>query len=106
MPSQELPLIDNGLDELLTGVDHQQCAHLMRAFDIMAERLPGVTNSTALWAIASLLAKIMAAASLDPDILDATGQRFSNMLRTAYPAQVRAMEEMRRQQDGRQRYDA
>jgi hypothetical protein len=105
MPSQE-PQIDTGLDELLSGVDHHQCAHLVRAFDIMAERLQNCTNSTALWALATLLAKILAAAALDPDVLDATGQRFSNMIRTAYPAQVKAMEETRRQQDGRQRYDA
>jgi hypothetical protein len=105
MPSQEPPTID-GTEELLAGVDHRQCEHLMRAFDIMAERFGNVTNSTALWALATLLAKIMAAASMDPDVLDATGQRFSNMLRTAYPAQVKAMEEMRRQAEGKPRYDA
>lgn len=92
--------------ELLEGVDIHQVAHLTRAFDIMAQRMNGVTNSTALWAIASLLAKIMAGCALDEQLMTATGQRFSEMLKAAYPAMVRAIEEAERMQAGRPQYDA
>lgn len=93
-------------DQLLSGVDPNHVAHLTRAFDIMAQRLNGITNSTALWAIASLLAKIFASCSMDEQLMDDTGQRFSAMLRMAYPAMVRAIEEAERTEAGRPRYDA
>lgn len=93
-------------EQLLEGVDIYQVAHLTRAFDIMAQRLNGVSNSTALWAIASLLAKIMASYSMDDAAMTATGQRFSEMLKAAYPAMVKAVEEAQRVESGRPQYDA
>lgn len=105
MPSQEPPLIDMD-NELFQGVNHAHVAHLTRAFDIMADKLGGVSNSTAMWALAILVAKIMAATAMDTDLLDITGKRFGSMLKTAYPAMVRALEDAQRQQDGRPAYDA
>ena len=98
---------ETGLDDaLLSGVDHRQVQHLTRAFDIMADRLGVVSNSTALWSLAMLLAKILANTALHPEITDATGQRFSDMLRAAYPVMVRTLETVQREQDGRPEYDA
>ena len=93
-------------DTLLEGVDIHQVAHLTRAFDIMAQRLNGVSNSTALWALASLLAKIMASCAMDPQLMQITGERFSEMLKTAYPAMVKAIEQAERADSGRPQYDA
>ncbi len=93
-------------EQLLEGVDIHHVAHLTRAFDIMAQRLNGVSNSTALWAIASLLAKIMASCSMDPHLMQSTGERFSQMLKAAYPAMVKAIEEAERAETGRPQYDA
>jgi hypothetical protein len=93
-------------EQLLEGVDIYQVAHLTRAFDIMAQKMNGVSNSTALWALASLLAKIMASCSMDPAMMDATGKRFSEMLKAAYPAMVKAIEEAERMETGRPQYDA
>ena len=103
MPSQGL---FDRTDDLLAGVDHNHVAHLTRAFDIMAEKCGGISNSTALWALAMLIAKILASTSLNTELMDATGQRFSAMLKAAYPAMVRALEDAQRQQEGRQPYDA
>jgi hypothetical protein len=94
------------MHELLAGVDMSQSQHLMRAFDIMAERLSGVSNSTALWALATLTAKILAGCAMDDDIMTATTTRFSSMLKAAYPIMVRALEDAQRQQEGRPKYDA
>lgn len=105
MPSQEPPLIDMSND-LFMGVDHGHVAHLTRAFDIMADKLGGVSNSTAMWALAILVAKIMAATAMDTDLLDITGKRFGTMLKTAYPAMVAALEHAQREQEGRQPFDA
>jgi len=93
-------------DMLLEGVNVDHVAHLMRAFDIMAQRLGGISNSTALWAIASLLAKIMASCSMDENLMSSTGKRFSDMLKQAYPAMVKALEEVERAEAGRPKYDA
>jgi hypothetical protein len=38
--------------------------------------------------------------------MTATGQRFSEMLKAAYPAMVKAIEEAERMQAGRPQYDA
>jgi hypothetical protein len=100
MPSQTEATIE------LSDVDQRACQHLMRAFDIMADKLGGVSNGTAMWALALLLGKIFATAAMDHDIMEATSQRFSDMLRAAYPIQVKAVEEVMRQHDGRPRYDA
>ena len=102
MPSQW----DGDEMTLMEGVDQGQVAHLVRAFDIMASKMGTVSNSTALWALATLLAKIMAGCALDQDLLDATGRRFSDMLRAAYPAMVQAVELIQRDADGRPQYDA
>lgn len=105
MPSQQLPLLDLS-DEVLAGVDHRAVEHLTRSFDIMADKLGGISNSTALWALAMLVAKIMASCAMDPQLMDATGQRFSAMLKTAYPVMVRALEHAQRRDEGRPQYDA
>jgi len=93
-------------DALMVGVDEHQVMHLTKAFDVMAQRLGGITNSTAMWAIATMLARIFAAASLDEDVMSHTGQRFSDMLRAAYPMVVKAIEETERERSGRPAYDA
>lgn len=105
MPSQNNEA-DDELVELLRGVDHHQCSHLMRAFDIMAERLGGVNNGTVLWTLASMLAKVMAVASDHEGMQKATGEKFGAMVKMAYPVMVRALEDVRRQQDGRRSFDA
>lgn len=105
MPSQPTGILDID-NALLEGVDHRHVAHLIRAFDIMAQQLHGVSNSTALWALATLLAKIMAACALNPELMDATGKRFSDMLKTAYPAMVRSLEIAQRKENGRPSFDA
>ena len=94
------------LNELLDGVEPSHAEHLVRAFDIMAAKLGHVTNSTALWAIATLLAKVFAGCSLDDALMAATGARFSEMLRAAYPAMVQALEADRREAEGRPPFDA
>lgn len=108
MPSQEAmtELLMEVDMAVLEGVDHRQCAHLTRTFDIMAEKLGSVNNSTALWAIATLLAKIMATASDHVGFHEETSKRFAAMLRTAYPVMVRALEEQRRHEEGRPPFDA
>jgi hypothetical protein len=106
MPSQGHGDLIDVNDQLFAGVDHNHVAHMTRAFDIMAERLGGVSNSSALWALATLVAKILASTAMDPVLMDAMGQRFSGMLKTAYPAMVRALEDAQRQQEGRPPYDA
>lgn len=107
MPSQDEPNFDPQFDRaVLEGVNHQHCAQLTRVFDIMADKLGGVSNETALWAITTLLAKVMVAASDREGAYAATTERFAAMLRVAYPVMVKAMEEVTRKADGRPPYDA
>lgn len=108
MMSSERPYIesDDATMQLLQGVDHNHCAHLTRAFDIMADKLGGVSNSTALWSIATLLSKILAAATDHEGMQEQTAERFARMLKAAYPVMVRALEDVRRREDGRPPFDA
>jgi len=100
MPSQGEPIDDDASPDLLEGVDLQHAQLLCRSFDIMASKIPGLNNSSALWALATLLAQILAAPGTNDDIMNATGERFARMLRLAYPAMVRTMETARREAQG------
>jgi hypothetical protein len=111
MPSQGEPLIDTDANrDLLAGVDHAHVAKLCRAFDIMAEKLDEVgervTYGTAMWALATLVAKILAATDMQDGGREEIGQRFAAMLKLAYPAMVRALEDVRRRQEGLHPNDA
>jgi hypothetical protein len=103
MPSQDEA---SPPDDLFEGVNFEQVKHLTRAFDIMADRLGGISNSTAMWALAALVSKVLASATDFEGAPAATSQRFAEMLRAAYPATVKALEAAKRQHDGRRQFDA
>ena len=67
MPSQDE--LHYEPDDIMLGVDMRQCQHLARAFDLMAERIGPVTNTTVLWTLASLVAKILAESAMDPGLI-------------------------------------
>ena len=93
-------------DPVLEGVDHHAAEHMVRAFDIMVERLHGVSNETAMWSLALLVAKVFSACAMQDKIQAETSKRFADMLRVAYPAVVRMMETATRQHERRQPFDA
>jgi len=100
----QIPIDPNASE--LHDINHAKAEGLMRAFDLMAERLGTVSNATAMWALAMLTAKVFAACAMQQEVQDATSRRFADMLRIAYPPVLQAMEQAQRQAEGRQPYDA
>lgn len=90
----------------LQGVNHAQVEHLTKAFSLMADRLGGISNQTAMWALATLTSRVFALCAMEPEVQRLTGERFAAMLRMAYPITVQAMEHTERQRQGKPPFDA
>lgn len=84
--------------EVLRDIDADVAAELGRAFDAKAQEL-GADMATAMWAIAQLQARVLAAAPMGSEQVF-TASRFAQMVQLAFPFMALMTERSRRRAEG------
>lgn len=90
--------------QLLAGINQDLANDLYETFNQRALEL-GVNNPEAMWAVAMLQARVLAAAEIGDQQMWVAA-RFNEMVKVALPAMIAAVERGKRAHEGRQPHDA